>query len=159
MAASLAGVVPPVGAALARECLRRGTNARLALASAWIAGGLAVFASPHVFYGLTDGLAYLKGSGGWASYATRLLLLGAPTVLLPALLSGLVLPLLMELAGARSARPAGRVLGWLLAANTAGAIAGALFGAFVCPRWLGLWGTLAAADRSPPPAPRLGGRR
>src|SRR5580765_2231076 len=49
------------GAALARECLRRGACPRLALSVAWIAGGLAVFASPHWFYALTDGLAYLKG--------------------------------------------------------------------------------------------------
>jgi spermidine synthase len=110
---------------------------------AWIAGGLAVFASPHLFYALTDGLAYLKGGGGWASYGTRLSWLGVPTVLLPTLLSGMVLPLLMDLAGAGSAKPAGHVLGWLLAVNTAGAIAGALLGAFECPRWLGLWGTLA----------------
>jgi spermidine synthase len=131
------------GAALARECLRRGASPILTLMAAWIAGGLAVFASPHLFYVLTDGLAYLKGVGGWASYGARLLWLGVPTVLLPTLLSGMVLPLLMDLAGAGSAKPAGRVLGGLLAVNTAGAIAGALLGAFGCPRWLGLWGTLA----------------
>jgi spermidine synthase len=131
------------GAALARECLRRGAIPRLALSVAWIAGGLAVFASPHWFYALTDGLAYLKGGGGWASYAAHLVWLGVPTVLLPTLLSGMVLPLLMDLAGTSSAKSAGRVLGGLFGANTAGAIAGALLGAFGCPRWLGLWGTLA----------------
>jgi len=131
------------GAALARECLRRGASPRLTLNAGWIAGGLAVFASPHLMYALTDGLAYLKGDGGWASYGARLLWLGVPTVLLPTLLSGMVLPMLMDLAGASSPKPAGRVLGWLLAANTAGAIAGALLGAFGCPRWLGLWWTLA----------------
>jgi spermidine synthase len=136
--AALAG-----GAALARECLRRGASTRLTLAVAWNAGGLAVFASPHLFYALTDGLAYLKGGGGWVSYGANVVWLGVPTVLLPTLLSGMVLPLLMDLAGTGSARPAGRVLGGLLAVNTAGAIGGALLGAFVCPRWLGLWGTLA----------------
>jgi spermidine synthase len=132
------------GAALARECLRRGASPRLTLSVAWIAGGLAVFASPHLFYALTDGMAYLKGGGGWASYGTRLVSLGVPTVLLPTLLAGMVLPLLMDLAGTGSARSAGNVLGGLLAANTAGAIAGALLGSFGCPRWLGLWGTVAA---------------
>src|SRR5262249_21678227 len=128
------------GAALARECCRRGASRILPLKISWIMGGLAVFASPHLFYALTDGLSYLKGDGGWASYGTRLVWLGVPTVLLPALLSGMVLPVLMDLAGACSATSAGRVLGRLLAANTAGAIAGALLGAFACPRWLGLWG-------------------
>lgn len=132
-----------IGAAAARECLRRGAGARITLGIAWIAGGLAVFASPHFFYALTDGLAYMKGAGGWGSYGARLLWLALPTVLVPVLLGGMVLPLLMELAGAGGDKPTGRVLGRLLAVNTAGAILGALFGAFVCPRWLGLWGTLA----------------
>ena len=131
------------GAALARECLRRGASPRLTLSVAWIAGGLAVFASPHVFYALTHGLAYLKGGGGWTSYGAHLVWLGVPTVLLPTMLSGMVLPLLMDLAGTGSAKSAGQVLGRLFAANTAGAIAGALVGAFGFPRWLGLWGTLA----------------
>lgn len=138
LAVFLAGLAG--GAALARDCLRRGAGARFTLGAAWIAGGLAVFATPHMFFALTGGLDYLKGTGGWG----RMLLVALPTVLLPVLLGGMVLPLLMELAGVSSDNPTGRVLGWLLAANTAGAIAGALLGAFVCPRSLGLWGTLAA---------------
>jgi spermidine synthase len=137
--AALAG-----GAALARECLRRGASPRLTLSVAWIAGGLVVFASPHLFHALTGGLAYLRGGHGWSSYAAHLAWLGVPTVLVPTLLSGMVLPLLMDLAGTGNRRSAGHILGVLLAANTAGAITGALLGAFGCPRWLGLWGTLTA---------------
>lgn len=132
------------GATLARACLRRGIGVRHLLAIAWITGGIAVFASPHLFFALTDGLSYIRGSGGWTSTGASLLLITLPTVLVPVLLSGMVLPLLMELAGAGSDKPAGSLLGRLLAANTAGAIAGALLGAFLCPPWLGLWGTLAA---------------
>ncbi|MBI4326396.1 MAG: fused MFS/spermidine synthase [Chloroflexi bacterium] len=133
-----------LGATLARELLRRGRSPKHCLGGAWLAAGVVVLLSPHLFYFLTDGLAYLKGGGGWTSYGLRIFRLTLPTVLLPTLLAGMALPLLMEMAGQASDRSSGRVLGSLLAANTAGAIAGALIAAFVLPSWLGLWATLAA---------------
>jgi spermidine synthase len=101
-----------------------------------------VFVTPHLFYSLTDGLSYLKGGGGWASYGLRILWLTLPCVLVPSLFAGMVLPLLMEMAGQSSDEPSGRVLGWLLGINTAAAIAGSLLAAFVLSAWLGMWASL-----------------
>ncbi len=131
------------GAGLARELLRRNWPAQRTLGLAWVAAGLTVFASPFFFVSLTDGLGYLQESGGWASYAARMLWLAVPTVLLPTLLAGMVLPVLMELAGGRGGAPAGRTLGWLLATNTAGVVVGSLAAAFILPRWIGLWISIA----------------
>jgi spermidine synthase len=61
------------GAALARQLLRLGRVPRNLLGVAWIASGAVVFLTPHLFYSLTDGLSYLKGNGGWASYGLRIL--------------------------------------------------------------------------------------
>jgi spermidine synthase len=132
------------GAALARQLLLSGRAPRDLLRGAWIASGAVVFLTPHLFYSLTDGLSYLKGNGGWTSYGLRVLGLAFPTVVVPASLAGMALPLLMETAGQASDKPSGRVLGWLIGFNTAGAIGGALLGAFVLPAWLGLWGSLVA---------------
>ena len=132
------------GAAVAREGLRRGAEPRRLLGAAWVGAGLVVLLTPGLFYLLTGGLAYLRGAGGWTSYGLRMAGLAAPTVLVPALLAGIALPVLMELAGQAEARSAGSALGQLLAFNTAGAIAGALIAAFVLPSLLGLWLTLTS---------------
>lgn len=131
------------GATLARALLRRGKTATRLFGAAWLAAGFAVFVSPHVFYSLTGGLAYVRGDGGWPSYGVRLLWIAVPTVFMPVLLAGMVFPLLMELAGRASERSSGRILGWLLALNAAGSILGALLAAFVLPRCLGQWVTIA----------------
>lgn len=123
--------------------LRRGSSATRLLGDAWLAAGFAVLLSPHLFYTLTGGLAYVRGDGGWASYGVRLVWIAVPTVLMPVLLAGMVFPLLMELAGRASDSSAGRILGWLLAWNAAGSILGALLAAFVLPRCLGQWVTIA----------------
>ncbi|MBI2926977.1 MAG: fused MFS/spermidine synthase [Verrucomicrobia bacterium] len=133
------------GASLARELLRRNWRARRTLGLAWVAAGVAVFASPFFFVSLTDGLGYLQEGGGWTTYAARMVWLTVPTVLLPMLLAGMVLPVLLELAGGRGGAPAGRTLGWLLATNTAGVVVGSLAAAFILPRWLGLWVSIALA--------------
>lgn len=143
LAALLAGL--GAGAWLARESLRRGFSPRRCLGFGWLGAGTIVFLTPSWFYGMSHGLAYLAGGGGWSSYGLRILWLALPTVMLPGLLAGMALPLLMEMAGRAEDRSAGRVLGTLLAWNTGGAILGALVGAFVLPGWLGLWLTLALA--------------
>ncbi len=133
------------GSWLARAALRKERAPESLLGAAWIAGGVIVLVTPHLFYGLTHGLSYLKGGGGWASYGLRIVWLALPIVFLPALLGGMVLPLLMEMAGHASDRPSGRVLGWVIGVNTLGAIMGALAAAFVLPAWLGMWGSLVFA--------------
>ena len=131
------------GAALARELLRFGQAPTKLLGVGWIAGGTLVFLTPHLFYSLTDGLSYIKGDGRWTYYGMKILWLSVPTVFVPTLMAGMVLPLLMEMAGYSTDQPSGRVLGGLIGANTAGAIVGSLVAAFVLPVTLGLWGSLA----------------
>lgn len=130
------------GAALARELLRSGWAPARLLGVGWIAGGTLVFLTPSLFYSLTDGLSYIKGNGGWTYYGMKILWLSLPTVFAPTLLAGMVLPLLMEMAGQMSDQPSGRVLGGLIGFNTAGAIVGSLVAAFVLPATLGLWASL-----------------
>jgi len=131
------------GAALVRAGLRRGWQANRVLGWAWLTAGIAVLASAHLFFGLTDGLSFLSRTGGWMSYGWRLAGLAMVTLLGPTMLSGMVLPLLMELTGPAKDRPAGKALGQLLAINTSGVIAGSLLAAFVLPGTLGVWTTLA----------------
>ena len=133
------------GAALVRAGLRRGWLAPRALGWAWIAAGFAVIASAHLFFQFTDGLSYLAQGGGWMSYGWRLAGLALAAVLMPTMLSGMVLPLLMELTGRADGRSAGKALGRLLAINTAGVVIGSLLAAFVFPSALGLWSTITAA--------------
>jgi spermidine synthase len=133
------------GAALVRAGLQRGWRARRVLGWAWIAAGCAVIASAHLFFQLTDGLSYLPQTGGWMSYGWRLAGLALATLLVPTMLSGMALPLLMELTGRAEGQPVGKALGRLLAMNTAGVVAGSLLAAFVLPSALGLWRTIAGA--------------
>ena len=87
------------GSSMARVLLRRNVSPARAILWSWTIGGLIVALTPLLFYQLTDGLSYLQG-GGWASYAGRLLGIALPIVLLPSGFSGMVLPLIIELAGA-----------------------------------------------------------
>jgi spermidine synthase len=130
------------GAALARELLRFGWAPTRLIGVGWIGGGAFVFLTPYLFYSLTDGLSYIKSDGGWMHYGMKILWLALPTVFAPTVLAGMVLPLLMDMAGRSTEQPTGRVLGGLIGANTAGAIAGSLIAAFVFPSTLGLWGSL-----------------
>jgi spermidine synthase len=133
------------GAALVRSGLRRGWHAKRLLGWAWIAAGFAVIASAHLFFRFTDGLSYLAQSGGWSSYAWRLTGLALATLLVPTVLSGMALPLLMELTGRAEGQPVGNALGRLLAVNTGGVVVGSLLAAFVLPSAIGLWSTIAGA--------------
>ena len=147
LAVMLAGLA--TGAWLSRQALRLGVTPRNLLGYGWLAGGAIVFVSPHLFYALTAGLSHLEGSGGWGSYGMKILWLALPTVLLPTVLLGMILPMLLELAAARTEEPAGRKavgsIGSLLGFNTAGSILGALGAAFVLPSYLGVWGSIASA--------------
>jgi spermidine synthase len=129
------------GAAVAREALRRGAAPRRVLGWAWSAAGVAILASPRVFFELTHRLEPF--SAGVSSSVSGPLPRIAALALLPGCLGlGMALPLLMELAGGADG-PAGPVLGRLVAFNTAGAIAGPLLVTFfVAPR-LGLWNSIA----------------
>src|SRR5262245_12967059 len=134
-----------LGAALARWLLVHRSAPGRTASWAWTAAGLIVITVPRLFQAVTEGMAYEPGAAGWGALPGGTLLLAA-FVLLPAVaLCGVFLPLLLD--GARQprdAQPAGRVVGELLAWNTAGAIVGPLLFAFgIAPR-LGLWWSIAA---------------
>jgi spermidine synthase len=117
------------------------TRVALALAAAAIA--LAAF--PAAFTSASGGLAYLGTERPWPGYllaALRLALIAAGPVVLAA---ALVLPGVLALAArSEGTAPAGARLGSLLAANTAGSLAGALAAPFVLLPALGLWPAFAA---------------
>lgn len=148
-----------VGGQVARVLLRATVLPEQVLGWGWLLGGGAVAASVWGFLRLTNGLAYLPGASGWASYAGHLLGCAGAVVFGPVLLLGLGWPAILELAGRRSAAAAGRIVGSLAAWNLAGAVSGALLAGFVLPRWLALWDVVlvTAAGLAAAGAWQLGG--
>jgi spermidine synthase len=130
------------GAALARAGLRRGAEPRRLLGGAWAVAGVFILISPRLFSALTNGLEYLPDAG-WLSSLARLLAVAGATIAPACIALGLALPLLLEIAGRGQERSAGPLIGRLLAANTAGAIAGPLLVTFVVAPALGLWNSVA----------------
>ncbi|MCH7228057.1 fused MFS/spermidine synthase [Haloferula sp. A504] len=105
-------------------------------------GGLLVL-GPTILMHVTNGLQPVQSIEAWGDYVGGLFKTGFRGVGLVVVVLGTVFPFLMKVAE-REVRVPGRMLGRLLAINTAGAIAGALMGGFVMlPAW-GMWGTLRA---------------
>jgi spermidine synthase len=143
LAAVLLGIV--LGAAVAVRVLRRTTAvarwlaiAAASLAIALVGSRFALSALPDVSLAAIRALG-VRGPGAGLAVEALLALL---VVLLPAVLLGTMFPLTLALAG--SASP-GSAMARVLAANTAGGIAGALAGAFVLLPRVGLGGGLFAA--------------
>ena len=105
-----------------------------------------MFGSPQLFYILTDGLTYVNKFGPPANIVT--LGFALATMLVPTLLAGMILPLLMEITGTCRSESAGRLLGTLLAINTAGAVVGPLIATYAILPALGLWVGIAAIGLS-----------
>ncbi|MFB6240867.1 MAG: hypothetical protein ABEJ46_04815, partial [Gemmatimonadota bacterium] len=82
----------------------------------------AVLLSGRVFVRLTDGLEYL-GVPGWTSYLATVVGLSAAILTLPGVLVGTVFPYLLELVDREWPGQPGRRAGFLVAANSAGAVA------------------------------------
>lgn len=99
---------------------------------------LAAAFSPWLIHDVTDGLSYLGGGLGWTAYLAAVSGTVALALLLPAALLGTVLPYLLRLLQG-SGRPAGEVLGRMVAINTAGGILGALLAGFVLLPVVGAW--------------------
>ena len=127
-------------AAVVRALLARGSRPRVIVGAGWIGAGVCVVATPTLFHALTSGLRYSGGSAGLLRHQLGIGGLAIATILPATLLAGAVLPALMEIAGGRHGRPAGRALGSLLFFNTLGAIAGPLVALFLIGPSLGLWG-------------------
>ncbi len=129
------------GAGAARWILKRGGREARWLAVAWIGAGLLTAAGPALFLKMTRGLSFLSTRPGWGSPAFDVALAAGAVLFLPVLSLGLVLPLLMQRAGAE-AGSSGVLIGRLLAGNIAGSVVGALAAGFVLPSLLGLWAGL-----------------
>jgi spermidine synthase len=114
----------------------------MAFAATATALGAALF--PFALNRATDGLVFIApGAGGPAALAPALRLTVQTAG--PALLSaGALLPAVVAAAGATRAAPPAALLGRLLAANTLGAIAGALCAPYVLLAWLTPWVACAA---------------
>ena len=125
LALFLAGIV--LGAAALAAISARIRDPLAALGIVQIAGGLAVAASVPLMPRL---LAVDHEARGLAGFIASGLARGAPIVLPATILSGMALPLAVQaFRGSREAT--GRPVGAVYAANTAGAIAGAILAAFV----------------------------
>jgi spermidine synthase len=116
---------------------------------ALVTSALGLLAFPSVFFAATDGLAFAGTELPWPAYLFTSLGLAAATAGPLLLAAALVLPATFALAGRAAAGAdapgrAGAVLGRIAAANTTGAIAGALAAPFLLLPAFGLWGAFAA---------------
>lgn len=130
------------GAAAAAVLLRRGTPTTVAT-YALVVAGMATVGGAWMFVAWTDGLVYVGMNSGLSEYVVRIIALAAMTAGPTAFASGIVLPALWAAWGGHDG--AARPLGDLSAANTVGAIAGALAAGFVAVPLLGVRGTLLLA--------------
>jgi spermidine synthase len=134
-----------LAAAAAAALSRRGVAARSALGFATVATALCLAAFPAAFFRLSDGLAFAGSGAPWPAYLLDALGMAALAAGPPLLAAGLVFPLALAWAAERAPEaPAGRLLGVLLAANTAGAGLGALCAPYLLLPALGTWGAFAA---------------
>ncbi|MBK1733862.1 hypothetical protein CKO15_00920 [Halorhodospira abdelmalekii] len=95
-----------------------------------LSAALVVALSPWAFHTATGGFAYVGSGTGWYDYLAAVSALAVGVMVLPGVLLGAVLPYLLRLVEAANPQP-GEVLGRLVAANTGGAIGGALLAGFV----------------------------
>ena len=135
-----------LGAVIANALGRRAWQPELVLRGLLFASMAAVAATPHLFYYLTGGLAYLGAQTDFWGYTLEVTRVSLIVVVLPGAVLGAVLPYLLRLMQGHG-QP-GAILGRLIALNTLGAIAGTLVGGFVLlplvGAWKGLW-LMAAA--------------
>ena len=128
------------GAAFARTALGRGIAPRGLVAVGWAGAGSWMVLLPALFVRITA-LDYVTG-GPLLAHEAHLAALGAATLLVPTVLLGLALPALMQEHG-DATRQGGRAAGDILAANTAGAIAGPLLALFALAPAAGLWRSMS----------------
>jgi spermidine synthase len=130
-----------VGAGVGAWLMARGWMPRRVLGLSWMAAGIAVMTSPRLFLMLTDGMRDVAGAS-WASHEARIALLALAVMLPATICAGIVMPVLMDLAGASSTLETGPVLGRLLAANLVGSMLGPVLVSFLVVPRVGLWFSL-----------------
>lgn len=137
------------GAALASWLARRGAPAGSVLRIGLGGAALAWLAFPGVFHALTGGLAYVKTDLPWPLSLAAPLGLAAASAGAPLLFSALILPATFALAARREGTHPGAQLGRLAAANTVGAVAGALAAPWLLLPGFGLFGAFAVLAALP----------
>jgi spermidine synthase len=128
------------GAAASRSALRRGAVPGAIVSLGWAGAGVWIVTLPALFVSWT-GLAYLTDARLFA-HELHVALVAAAVLLVPGLLLGLPLPALLQEAGGGE-RDGGPAAGAVLAANTAGAVAGPLIALFAVAPAAGLWTSIA----------------
>lgn len=132
------------GAGLAAWLEGRGTSPGSVLRIGLGGAALAWLAFPAVFYAATSGLAYVETDLPWPGALAVPLGLALAVAGPPLFFSGLVLPATFALAGRSRDSSPGTVLGHLVAANTLGAIVGAVAATWLLLPLLGPFGAFAA---------------
>ena len=127
-----------LGAGIANLTMRTRVSPITALVGAMTGAALLIAASPFAMHAWTDGLGYIGAGAAWDGYVLRVFAMSAVVIGLPTTLSGMVFPLLLQLAQGHDRR-AGRPVGQLTALNTVGAIIGSLLAGFVILNWIGMW--------------------
>lgn len=122
--------------------LARRIPARSLLAWAAVAATVGWAAFPRVFVGMTDGLAYWGSEQPWPGYLWSALGLAFSVAGPPLFASGLLFPAVLR--AAQTTTPVGpgaaaMITGRLLAANTTGAVLGAVLAPYLLLPGLGLW--------------------
>jgi len=100
--------------------------------------GLLIVMTPSLFMYVTDNMSYLGAQRSWAAYLALIFLVALVVLFVPVTAMGTVFPYLMRWCESQS-RGTGRAIGELAAANTVGALIGALMAGFVFIDGLGLW--------------------
>jgi len=106
-----------------------------------VLSAVAATASPWLFHTLTEGMSYLEGGESFTGYMARVFLTAGVVIVPAGVLLGSLLPWLLSSVQSWLPRP-GQAVGQLIAANTVGAILGALAGGFVLLNILGVWVSL-----------------
>lgn len=130
-----------VGAALGSLLARWKTCPRLVLSLVMLAGGLSLTLFPRVFLGVTNGFELVVSTGNWSSYMLVIFRTAFVTIGVPAVVLGILFPYLMKVEESHVESP-GKSLGVLAAANTVGAILGAILCGFLLLDGLGMWRSL-----------------
>jgi spermidine synthase len=131
-------------AALAVSALAR-AGALAILADGLAASALAFGGFPALFFAATGGLEFLASSRPWPAYLLAAVAVAAGAAGPALLAAGLVFPAVVAAAGRRAEGGAAAArLGRLAAANTAGALAGAVAAPWVLLPALGLWPAFGA---------------
>jgi spermidine synthase len=104
-------------------------------------GGALLLLNPWMLMQVTNDLQPVYKLESWDNYVSRIFSIGFRGIGLTVLALGMVFPFLMKATEQHANQP-GRTLGRILAANTLGAIMGALICGFILLPSFGMWGSM-----------------